>query len=362
MTNIIYRRLQNDDIDNVNKFYNNYHGKGRTKEQFIWEFLESPHGPGIYVMAIDTSTNNIIGIQAGIPVIMLTIEGKSLLTIKSEDSLIDVDACVAFPKKDIFKELYTYFINQCRQSGISIIWGFTWAINSLKRIGFQIPYNAEQSILVYRSVKSYRFLSRLNPRNTMTKKMQIGLLVIVSKINTLFHEIFIHYPIKYSVTQAIRSNIDLFREICSDDNRLIFMKQDEAFLTWRLNQNPYSLKYLIFNFSVSDSIEAQIITSINPDGQGFIEQILMKPGISRKAQLGILKHVVNHLHMQGVILIRMLTFYQNKLNSRESSLLKKLGFIPIKKGMGFIYMSLDPTNKYRPEFFLLSRLYTQGHF
>lgn len=362
MTNIIYRRLQNDDIDNVNKFYNNYHGKGRTREQFIWEFFESPHGPGIYVIAIDTLKNNIIGIQAGIPIIMLTTEGKTLFTIKSEDSLIDVDACVDFPKKDIFKELYTYFISQCRQSGISIIWGFTWAINSLKRIGFQIPFNAEQSVLVYRSLKSYRFLSQLNPRNTTTKKMQIGLLVIFSKINALIHEIFTHYPINYSVIQAIRSNVNLFREICTDDNRLIFIKQDETFLSWRLNQNPYPLKYLIFNYSASDSIDAQIITSINPDGQGFIEQILMKPGLSRKAQLGILKHAVNHLHRQGVFLIRMLTFHQNKLNSGERLLLRKLGFIPIKKGMGFIYMSLDPSNNYRPEFFLLSRLYTQGHF
>ncbi len=360
MDEIIFRLIEEDDIPRVNTFYNQYHQSGRTLDQFRWEFRECPHGKGIYCLAVVAKTGQIIGIQAGIPIVCVVSENKTLLTVKSEDTLIDVDLCASLKKKHLFHELYAFFLAQCRERGAVSVWGFTWAKNSLKRIGFQIPFDAAQGLMVIHPAKSYHHLSALNPKNNTLANMKIGGLVIASwilgwrsRINNNFRGL--------TVAGDVISNESLFSRIAQSDQSLAFIKQDADFLNWRIKKNPYPLHYEILNFSYLDQPVAQIITSLHPNGQGFLEQLLLVPGFSAALYKKIVTTAIKSLSLQGAIHIRVLTFSGNQNNIHQESILKSAGFTMIKKGMGFIFLSLNDPPVLNADQFLLSRLYTQGH-
>lgn len=360
MSDIIFRTLEDDDIPRVNNFYNNYHQGGRTMDQFRWEFQEGPHGKAVYCLAIVAETGQIIGIQAGLPLFCINTTNEKVLTIKSEDTLIDTDLCATLRKKNLFKELYVYFIARCRDQGAECIWGFTWVKNSLKRIGFQIPFDTGQGLLVIHPVKSFRNLSKLNIRNTLVDKIKIGALVTISWVFG-WKRRFYSSMNELTLIDGIYSNVNFFTGLSQNDHDLVYISQDQAYLDWRLKKNPYPLKYSVLNFLYRYLPVGQVITSFHPNGQGYIEQFLFVPGLPAKTQKLILKMAVQYLSQAGAIHVRVLTFNGNPVNRSEMNLLKSFGFFLIKKGMGFIFLSLNHRLGIRPDQFLLSRLYSQGH-
>jgi hypothetical protein len=360
MAEIIFRNLKDQDIPAVNDFYNNYHHTGRTIAQFRWEFEEGPHGKGIYCLAEVADTGQIIGIQGGIPIQMLTSSNKSVLTIKSEDTLVDMDLCTALKRKYLFRDLYDFFVNQCRERGAECIWGFTWASKSFIRIGFQVPFNASQGLLVNNPVKSFQYLSGLNVKNTWWQKLKIGMLVVLTW-GLGMKGIFYSNIAGLSLTEGFHSNEEFSLKISETTDDMAFMKQDAAFLSWRLEKNPYPLKYRVYNFFKQDKQVGQIITSLHPNGQGYLEQMLLSPELSDATRCKIIKAAVQHLSRDGSFLIRALTFDGNDLNRQQITLLKTIGFSHLKKGMAFVFLPLNNSLFLHPDQFLLSRLFTQGH-
>jgi len=360
MSEIIYRTLEEGDIPGVNAFYNSYHNGGRTAEQFRWEFLDGPNGKGIYCLAKVVETGQIIGIQGGIPIIFMTKANQHVLTIKSEDTLIDVDLCARLKKRNLFRELYDFFVTQCREQGVECIWGFTWAKNSLKRIGFQLPFDACQGILVLHPVKSYRHLSGLNKNNKFLDKAKIGVMVAFSFL--VGWKCRYHNKLKgLIISEEILSNLEIIQSIAEIHQDLVFMKQDTEFLLWRLKKNLYPIKYTVLNLNYNGLFAGQIITSLFPNFQGFLEQVLFVPELQLRTQKKILKNALIQIRMAGAIHIRVMTFPGNEVNRQQKKLFRSIGFSLIKKGMGFIFLSLKDTSAFRPKQFFLSRIFTQGH-
>ena len=360
MTEILFRLIMEDDIDAVNAFYNNYHIAGRTREKFTWEFNDCPHGKGIYILALNMDTGSIIGIQAGIPIIFINAEGKEVLTVKSEDTLIDVDACADFLPKDVFKELYGWFFEECRRRGISCVWGFTWVLKSLKRAGCEIPFRAGQKIMVLKPLASYGILAKLNAQNTFREKILIMMMVWVAWIKGRQGSLLQFQRTSLRMNELILDNTGLFREAAAKE-QLFCIRQDEQFLRWRLEQNPYSLDFNLLNFMQDDRLMAQAIYSINPEGQAFVEQILYSTGLSRREKKNIIIEVVRKLKKMHAAHIRFMVFDRNKINREESELLDYSGFLNVKPGMGVLYKNLDEKETIKPEQIVFSRLYTQGH-
>ncbi|NCA76737.1 MAG: hypothetical protein EOM90_10405 [Alphaproteobacteria bacterium] len=361
MADIIYRLIKEEDIDDVNTFYNNFHHAGRSKRHFIWEFENCPHGKGIYVLAINLNENKIMGIQAGIPIIVKLDNGIEISTIKSEDSLIDVDACAQIKKTNLFNELYSYFLEKCKERGITCIWGFTWARNSLLRLGFQIPFVAGQALIVLRPNKGYRLLSHLNPHNKRSELIRIGMLTALSFSYGLIKRLIIRIHKLPSFEKGVLDNTELVEKIMENQIGSVFIKQDYAFLKWRLCDNPYPLHYEIYNFHMDSRLVAQIVTSLHPNGQGFIEQALISYEIKGTTAIKMVHSVVNELYNRGASLVRVLTFSHNSVNIREKAIIKSSGFFTLDRGMCFIYLPLVNSSSVLPEGFILSRLYTQGH-
>jgi len=360
MTGILFRLLQEDDIDHVNAFYNNYHKAGRTREKFLWEFNECPHGKGIYILALNEDNGAIIGIQAGIPIIFINANGEEILTVKSEDTLLDIDACAALGRRDVFKDLYTFFIEECRNRSASCIWGFTWVLRSLQRVGCDVPFRVGQKILVLKPSRSYRFLSKLNPKNTLWEKLMIILMVLVSRIKSVQTIFTIFDRTSLKMDEFILCNTVLFKEI-SGNTQVVFIKQDEQFMRWRLKENPYKLDYQVLNFTENASLRAQVVFSLNQEGQAYIEQMLFAPGLKTREKRSMIKSVVKRLQRLNASHIRFMVFDRNKINREESELLTCSGFLSIKPGMGFIFKNLDDQELIKPDQILFSRLFTQGH-
>ncbi len=360
MTEILFRVFTEDDIDAVNTFYNNYHHAGRTRDKFNWEFRDGPQGKGIYILAIHSDTGSIIGIQAGIPIILINAEGKEVLTVKSEDTLIDVDACADFRRRDVFKELYSLFFEECRRRGVSCVWGFTWVVKSLKRVGCEIPFRAGQKIMVLEPLKSYDILAKLNSKNTFREKTMIMMMVWVAWIKGFQGRLPQFHRAGFKINEEIHDNTGLFREAAGKE-QLFFIRQDEPYLRWRLEQNPYTLDYNFLNFMKGDRLMAQLIYSINAEGQAFIEQLLFSGELSRSEKKNMIVTVFRKLKKMHAAHIRFMVFEENKINREESELLGYSGFLNVKPGMGVLFKNLDEKENIKPEQIVFSRLYTQGH-
>src|SRR6185295_7655042 len=101
--NIRIRLMVDSDTKSVNEVYNKAYGNIRPDSFFNWEFIDSPWGKAIYVIAedLDKQGNKIIGTQSAIPIVMTDGE-KELLTGKSEDTFVHPD----YRGQKLFDKMY----------------------------------------------------------------------------------------------------------------------------------------------------------------------------------------------------------------------------------------------------------------
>src|SRR3979490_2564486 len=83
--------LNDAEINLADEFFNSIYKAGRDEKKFLWEFRKSPALPGIYVLAKDRETGKVVGCQGAIPVNVVTAKGETVLTAKSEDTLVHPD-------------------------------------------------------------------------------------------------------------------------------------------------------------------------------------------------------------------------------------------------------------------------------
>ena len=167
------RLLLENEIDLANDFFNAIYKTNRSIENFRWEFLDGPNGSAIYIIAIDANAsqiNKVVGIQCAIPIELANVKGQTVLTAKSEDTLVDP----AYRGQKIFERMYDLLFEECKKAGIKYIWGFTPAKKAFERIGFEIPYQAQQGLMVLNPVGAYSYLSTLNPDNKVKDKIKIA--------------------------------------------------------------------------------------------------------------------------------------------------------------------------------------------
>src|SRR4051812_39037900 len=99
--NYIIRLAQNTDTEGINKLYNTSYKSERTLEKFNWEFNSGPAGKSIYVVA--EFKNEIVGTQCVIPYYVITSENETILSGKSEDTLVSH----AHRGKKVFEKMYS---------------------------------------------------------------------------------------------------------------------------------------------------------------------------------------------------------------------------------------------------------------
>lgn len=353
---VTFRLATENDFENINNFHNRIYQKNRTMNQFLWEFHNCPFGKSIYVIATDD--DKIVGTNCVIPIVLTNSKGELILTGKSEDTLVDPE----YRGQNIFKNIYDYLFKQCTSSGIKIIWGYTSAKKPFQKIGFQIPFEHQQSLIVNGIIDSYRYLSALNQNNRIKQKAQILTLCILSKFKC-WKGFFTTQKPQFKIVEDhnITDQIsNLIEANCRKKPELFYIQQSKEFQQWRIYDNPnYHKLHTYAAYNSSEKLVALIVINSHPNGVAYVIQSSFDSAIDDKEKVMILKYTINSVFNKGITLIRNWHFDTNPVNREEIEVYKKANFMVLNKGIGFIWKEID-TTQLNPNNFLLSRVSTQG--
>jgi len=347
------RVLSSDEKIQANSLYEKVYGKKRDIVHFKWEFQDGPEGSAVYVGAFDGI--KLVGSQAAIPLSFIDSAGQLKLTAKSEDTLLDP----AYRGKGLFEEMYKVLFVECKRLGMHSIWGFTYAKKPFLKIGFQIPFDTTNGVCVVQPIKAFTYLSSLNPKNGRKEKLQIATLSFVSYFKRL---IILIGPDNHKFEFGdFSSHPELIKDILGKTN-YYFLNQSDEYLKWRLIENPYlnSYKEIVVR-NEKNNVIGSFIINIRKEGFAYVEQILFAESCGEELKMVLMKQFLRFVSNQsGVSLIRFWGFDMNEINRNEINILKKSGFLFVKKGTGFVYFPLLKESPNADQI-ILSRLYTQGN-
>ena len=357
--NIKIRLLDDNEISIVNEVYNTAYGNIRPDSYFEWEFIKGPSGKAIYVIAedLDKTGNKIIGTQAAIPLYIISSEGKRILTAKSEDTFVHPD----YRGHKLFDKMYEVLFDQCKNHGIEYIWGFTYAKKPFLKLGFTIPFDTIQGLLVFKWLPSYKYFSSLNEKNSISDKVKILALTFLAscKWKSIALSSFFKKTIIKIEKPTLTNRKELYYETITENKELWCIDQNQQYLNWRLDENPYDNLYE--QISVSDGATNFIsgLINIRKEKFAYLEDLFISKVADKKQIIGLAKTVSKK---ESIHTFRFWGFDTNSHNKKEIELLRKAGFLFVKKGTSFVWKELvSGPVKIDPNNLLLSRLYTQGN-
>lgn len=350
------RLLQENEIELANNFFNSIYNTHRSIENFRWEFLEGPSGRAIYVIAIDASSSHVqkvVGIQCAIPIELTNVKGEIVLTAKSEDTLVDP----GYRGQKIFERMYDLLFEECKKSGIKYIWGFTPAKKAFERIGFEIPYQAQQGLMVFNPFKAYSLLSTLNPQNKFFDKLKIAGLSKLSFV-TAFKRLRIRSESVNSVLVQSFTKTEGIRKLIPRSS-LYMLNMTEKYIEWRIKKNPFNNHYLNYQFYKKEVLLADAIINVREQRLGYIEQLIFSEAIQSRDKKAVVKKLIEIMKEQ-VNFIRLLCFDINEDLRAQEEIFEQCGFTLIKRGGYFVWKNLN-SNKVTPDKLFITRLFTQGN-
>lgn len=347
-----YRIAEVDDDEKINEFYNRIYQSNRTIEQFKWEFRKGPFGSSIYVIALDG--DKIVGTNCVIPFELVFQDGRKIMSGKSEDTLVDPD----YRGQRIFQNIYDFLFEKCKENGIEVIWGFTAAKKPFKKLGFQIPYDHEQTLAVNKIFKSYAHLSSLNSKNGFVEKFKIFGLCCYSKWSQVINfKKLRSVEVKKYVPEET-SAADLLQECLEKNYECFGMLQSDEFQKWRIFDNPYYPQVESFSVFQNGRLVALFEANIQ-HGICFIVQSLFSPDLSNKEKSEVISSITKALFARGAVLIRNWVFDHTAINRNEKEVYKMANHIHLNRGIGFVWYNLGGVD-IDPKHFYLSRLAAQG--
>jgi hypothetical protein len=362
------RLIKDSEYKAANDFFNNTRGINhpanktvREYNEFCWEFVNCQDRKVIYAGAWDVEEGKesvIVGIQCVIIHKMISSDGNWFLAAKGEDTLIELNAFVKFKKTDILNELFAVLIDECIKIGVEYLWGFNNIPATYKRLGFENPFKSFYAVLVLNPVKAYKNIASLKSENKASDKLKMAILSGLSYLFSLKKILVLSQKQRYHINSEIDENTGLFQRAALSD-RLFFLLQDKAYLKWRIQDNPYPVKYRSYQLLDQDNIlHAQVICSMIKN-VAFIEQTLFDKNLNRRIVNFLLKKVIRSLKNEDICLVRYTGFKNNMLNNREMKLLKNIGFVFTGKGEWFTFKKLTDNSIINPKNIYLSRLYKQ---
>jgi GNAT superfamily N-acetyltransferase len=352
------RLLAESENELANKFFNEVYRTNRTIENFQWEFIQGPRGKAIYVVAIDTlekSFVKIVGIQCAIPLELMSVDGRYILTAKSEDTLVHP----GYRGQKLFEKMYDLLFEECKKAGIKYIWGFTPALKAFERLGFEAPFKTTQALLVFKPIKAFRHLKNLNPANKFLDEFKIFVLMIVSCIVGL-KRLFIKTASMPLEEVIPSSKEDIVKTFYAQKSNLYFLRMNDAYLNWRLLKNPFGNTYKNFRNENPKVPAADILINVRAE-LSYIEQMLFSSTVNSSERLHLVKSALNKLEKTGTPAVRVLCFNNNVEMMNQIRLLKKAGFLHLERGNYFVWKPLDESRLISPGDIFFSRLFTQGN-
>lgn len=331
----------------------------RSKKEFEWLFIDGAVKQSLYAIATDSVTGQIIGINAGIFIPMITPSGESIITIKSEDSLLSFDLMIELGEKEVLNKLLAFLEAKYRSENVSFIWGFTKAKNSFKKCGYTINNHVLGSFYVLKPIQFFKSRIRMNPDQSAIRRL------------SLIAFTFYNWSKQFLLSGTyFRCN---FREISikeiNEEILLSFLPKNfftielnKQFLEWRISRNPSDLTYGFLEFrDRMNKVISYLIFSFNKENTFFIEQFLFHDKLTDSNKIQLMKRAFGFIRKKDAVMIRAMGFTDNEQNLKETLLLKKTGFYFFrnKESSCFILKGITKLNINAKDIYL-SKLNTLG--
>ena len=344
MNNISIRLLHSEiDIDLVNMFYNSHYNKQRTKNQFLWEFMNGPAGSSIYVLAFDNA--KLIGTVCGVP---FNIEDNTSIikSIKVEDLLIDQN----YRGQGIFQGMMKLLTETASNNGYQNMWAFTYATKSFQSVGFDIPYKVNLGFFNY-NVSSLVSHLKITSKAPDWKLLIFSLLSRVTSIKGMLSKQSLR---TYTVQERKTENLSaLLRR-----TGLNFFSQTTSFLNWRVYNNPYlSTKRSFELLDANKILVGSIIVNYSQDAVAHWIQHVFDETLPTDLKKEFIKHVVTHLK-KDCNLIRYWGFDFGEPQIADIKLMKQCGFLFTQRGIPFVWKDIH--SAIDPKTLFISRMVSQG--
>ncbi|MDI1353359.1 MAG: GNAT family N-acetyltransferase [bacterium] len=348
---IVIRLATPSDTEAINSFYNNVYKSDRDNLKFNWEFNSSPAGPSIYVIA--ELEKRIVGTQCIIPYNMITSDNKTILSGKSEDTLVAQDQ----RGKKIFEKMYALLIEECKKKKIECIWGFTYATKPFFRLGFTVPFKSSMGLMVLNSANAEKYLSSRSSKNSALDKLKIKGLSYFSKLKglTLLPNSSVALEVDAQVDALITSNFNYLTQ-----QGTFGLKLDKEFMDYRISTNPYSSNYYEVRSREANGLKFSMVYHVSNDNVGYIIHLYASASLKSPELRKILAQSIRQSDLAPCDLIRFWGFDHNPQNATEIKLLKSIGFTFIKRGISFVWLNLSKESGLDPSNFVISRMASQG--
>jgi len=326
------REINDSEIDSLFSLHRRYYGDMRSEKVWYWEYRDL--NPEKSVLIILKDGKSIIGSQGMIP-IYLNIDGKKCLTGKSESTLIDN----RFRGKGIFKEFYEFAVKQCEKKGMVCIWGFTKALNALRKVNFNIYTDSMK-------------LAILPLKYKITKESAIPLIKPKSKLSSIVYKLSIRFgcffasirfelnclskktfkPYKLHKTLKSMSDvISLYDLLRKKYPNLIHIHQDETYINWRIYNNPVNKKVTFFVYS-NDVLVGYLYITIRNQTAELTDFTF----VNKNVGFYLMKTLSNFIMNNQIGLVIYSGNIRNSLNQQVFNLLKSYGFMIVDQPSKFI--------------------------
>jgi len=261
--------------------------------------------------------------------------------------------------------MYALLFEKCREQGMSYLWGFTTAKKPFLKLGFEIPFDHSQSLMVRHIVAAYGYLRKLNPKNDLTARVKIVGLCLFSWFmsvrrnfnnTTLLDKTF---PAVTHTTLLATGNDHLIPVVAETG---FWIKQDLPYLSWRILSNPYHPNIFNVTFRSNTGNVAHLNFNHHKDGVWYLINDVYAGLLTHAQKSAMLSKAVTLLikdKTTQVKLIRTWDFTHNAYGRKEIGVRKQAGFVHLDRGISFVWKKLGD-DLLKPTDFNLARMASQG--
>jgi L-amino acid N-acyltransferase YncA len=368
------RLATRQDAQQCNELFKRTYRKERTLEQWQWEFLPREFQADALPYVVILDQGRIVGSQAFIPVRMID-ENGVFWTAKSEESILDP----TYRGQGLFEKMYQVMFDYLREHGIHCIWGFTPAAKAFGKLGFDVSRVTSQIFLPFAG----RAVTALLESHTEARQGLGGRLMMMgcqgmgtvagvySALRRGMHARKSPTALKgmevRTLTAAPRQAGDLaLRFIGRFGGMTIY--RDEAYLTWRLFDNPY-VKTTTLGVFAGDRLLGFLAYSLGSDGMGYLIDVMAAPAAddiqtAPEILAFLIDTAVAQLKEAGALGVRGWHVNAHPFDAMVLEEAKKLGFYHVDRGHTVVlYPNPESTRREAIEPFdrwFVTRIYTEG--
>jgi hypothetical protein len=354
------REATNSDIDRVVSFHNQNHKDERTSHQWLWEYKS--HHPDLAVFTVVEDGNRIVGTQGMIP-IHLGFRGGTHLSGKSESSLLETE----YRGGETFRKLYAFAMSLCRAKGMCCVWGLTTAGKVWReKLSFSVHDDA-----IYTSASALNLRLSLSgisgKRNTIDKVVAYVVTTLACLYASVRRRLFFYGKAaeekRFSIEQVPRSYRDLdqlYERLTTKHTDLIYIRQDEDYLRWRIIDNP-NVRYMSCFLYEQDLLQSYCYIGTGNRSAAYLTDFTFADD---DAGAYLLQEVIERLRNRKVAQVTYLGNVKNPLIGTVFNLLNRCGFIKRRSPLAVVIKNItceDEEAIHDIRNWYLNGLWTEGY-